>query len=179
MHSAYYFEDLSVGQTWVSTRRTVTESDLVIFAGMTGDYDRLHVDHDYASKSRFKQPLMHGMMGLAWVAGLSTTAPSVHTLALLSVEQWTFLHPVHIGDTVYAKTEVLELSSGGRSAGKVRWKKSLWNQDDQEVQSGVFVALVELAARVPKSHLKARALEQASFRATQNGEGSSQHPATS
>jgi len=157
MNSAYYFEELQVGQTWTSARRTVTESDIVIFAGMTGDYDRAHVDHDYASKSRFKQPLMHGMMGLAWVAGLSTTAPAVQTLALVSVDQWNFLRPVHIGDTVYAVTEVVELAKGGRSAGKVTWRKSLLNQLDEVVQTGVFVSLVELRpklgrGRVPAPH---------------------------
>lgn len=157
MNSAFYFEELQVGQTWTSARRTVTESDIVIFAGMTGDYDRAHVDHDYASKSRFKQPLMHGMMGLAWVAGLSTTAPSVQTLALVSVDQWNFLRPVHIGDTVYALTEVIELAKGGRSAGKVTWRKSLLNQVDEVVQSGIFVSLVELRpklgrGRVPAPH---------------------------
>ncbi len=147
MSSVLYFDDLSVGQKWTSARRTVTESDVVIFAGMTGDFDRAHVDHDYASKSRFKQPLMHGLMGLAWAAGLSTTAPAVRTIALVSIEQWKFLRPVHIGDTVFAVTEVIELSSGGRSAGKVTWKKSLLNLDGEEVQSGLFVSFVELAPR--------------------------------
>jgi 3-hydroxybutyryl-CoA dehydratase len=158
MSSVLYFDDLSVGQKWTSSRRTVTESDVVIFAGMTGDFDRAHVDHDYASKSRFKQPLMHGLMGLAWAAGLSTTAPAVRTLALVSVEQWKFLRPVHIGDTVYAVTEVLELSSGGRSAGKVTWKKTLLTIDGDEVQSGQFVSYVELAPRaargkIPEPHV--------------------------
>ncbi len=154
MNPSYYFEDLSVGQTWTSHRRTVTEADVVIFAGMTGDYDRAHVDHDYASKSRFKQPLMHGMMGLAWAAGLSTTAPSVQTLALVSVDQWKFVRPVHIGDTLSVVTEVLQLASGGRSAGKVTWKKSLINQNQEEVQSGVLTSLVELASRAKPPHLR-------------------------
>lgn len=147
MNSALYFDDLTVGQKWMSARRTVTESDVIIFAGMTGDFDRAHVDHDYASKSRFKQPLMHGLMGLTWAAGLSTTAPAVRTLALVSVDDWKFVRPVHIGDTVCAVTEVLELASGGRSAGKVTWKKSLVNQDGDEVQSGIFVSFVELTPR--------------------------------
>lgn len=150
MNSALYFDDLVVGQKWMSARRTVTESDVVIFAGMTGDFDRAHVDHDYASKSRFKQPLMHGLMGLTWAAGLSTTAPAVRTLALVSVDQWKFVRPVHIGDTVYAVTEVLELASGGRSAGKVTWRKSLLNQNGEEVQSGIFVSLVELTPRATR-----------------------------
>ena len=174
MNSAYYFEELQVGQAWTSARRTVTESDIVIFAGMTGDYDRAHVDHDYASKSRFKQPLMHGMMGLAWVAGLSTTAPAVQTLALVSVDQWNFMRPVHIGDTVYAVTEVVELAKGGRSAGKVTWRKSLLNQHDEVVQTGLFVSLVELRpklgrGRVPAPHqssLTARPIPSGSLAAT-------------
>ena len=154
MNSRYYFDDLQIGQKWVSSRRTVTESDVVIFAGMTGDFDRAHVDHDYASNSRFKQPMMHGMMGMAWAAGLSTTAPAVNTLVLVGVEEWKFLRPVHIGDTVCAVTEVMALESAGRSAGKVTWRKSLLNQHDEEVQAGLFISLVELRPRqkIPKMH---------------------------
>lgn len=154
MQSPLYFEDLAIGQTWNSARRTVTESDVVIFAGMTGDFDRLHVDHEYARDSRFGQPLAHGMMGLAWAAGLSTTAPNVNTLALVEVRGWQFLRPVHVGDTVYARTEIEHLEPAGRSAGRVVWKKSLWNQDGEQVQVGQFVSLVELASRrVPRAHL--------------------------
>lgn len=154
MQSPLYFEDLAIGQRWTSARRTVTESDVVIFAGMTGDYDRLHVDHDYADNSRFGQPLAHGIMGLAWAAGLSTNAPQVNTLALVELRGWKFLKPVHIGDTVCVRTEVSEMESAGRSAGRVTWTKSLINQDGEVVQEGEFVSLVELAKRrVPRSHL--------------------------
>lgn len=153
--SPLYFEDLEIGQAWESARRTVTESDVVIFAGMTGDYDRLHVDHDYAQNSRFGQPLAHGMMGLAWAAGLSTTAPQVNTLALVEVRGWKFLRPVHVGDTVMVRTQVREAERAGRSAGRVVWCKTLVNQQGEEVQQGEFVSLVELRDRkIPRSHLK-------------------------
>lgn len=156
--SPLYFEDLDVGQVWDSARRTVTESDVVIFAGMTGDYDRLHVDHEYAQNSRFGQPLAHGMMGLAWAAGLSTTAPQVNTLALVEVRDWKFLRPVHVGDTVRVRTEVLDAQRAGRSAGRVVWSKTLLNQAGEAVQQGEFVSLVELRDRkVPRSHLKQKA----------------------
>ncbi len=162
MQSPLYFEDLALQQTWDSPRRTVTESDVVIFAGMTGDYDRLHVDHDFAANSRFGQPLAHGIMGLAWAAGLSTTAPSVNTIALAEVKQWQFLRPVHVGDTVFARTKVEQLEPAGRSAGRVTWCKSLINQNNEVVQQGCFVSLVELAKRkVPRSHIKQSTAEPA------------------
>lgn len=153
MNSALFYENLKIGQTWVSPKRTITQADVVIFAGMTGDYDRLHVDHQYANNSRFGQPLAHGMMGMAWAAGLSTTAPAVNTLALASIQDWKFLLPVHIGDTVHVVTEVVTLESAGRSAGRVTWKKSLINQENQTVQAGNFISLVELGSRVPASHI--------------------------
>jgi len=153
MNSALFYENLKIGQSWVSPKRTITQADVVIFAGMTGDYDRLHVDHHYANSSRFGQPLAHGMMGMAWAAGLSTTAPSVNTLALVGVEGWKFLLPVHIGDTVHVVTEVMLLESAGRNAGRVTWKKCLINQENEVVQMGNFVSLVELGSRVPAAHL--------------------------
>lgn len=162
MPSALYFEDLQIGQAWDSPRRTVTQSDVVIFAGMTGDYDRLHVDHDFAENSRFGQVLAHGIMGLAWAAGLSSTAPAVSTMALVAVNSWRFLLPVVVGDTLWVQTEVLALEKGGRSAGRVIWRKSVKNQRNETVQSGDFTSLVELASRVPRSHLPSPASNSSS-----------------
>ena len=83
MVSPLYFEDISVGQTWTSPRRTVTEADVVNFATTTGDFNPLHVDYDYAANTPYRQPIAHGLLGLAWVAGLGSYFPHMNTVACL------------------------------------------------------------------------------------------------
>ena len=101
MDAPLYFEDLETGQVWVSPRRTVTESDVIQFATMTGDFNPLHVDYDFASKSHYRQPIAHGLLGLSWVAGLGAYFPNVQTLAFTAVRDWDFCRPLFFGDTVY------------------------------------------------------------------------------
>lgn len=136
------FEDVSVGDQWRSRHRTLTETDIVNFACMTGDFDPLHVDHEHAAESHFRRPIAHGLLGMAWVAGLGSHSPLVETLAFLGIENWEFRRPMYVGDTVYVVTDVLSKSESGRKNGCVRWHRTLCNQHDQIVQEGVFRTLV-------------------------------------
>lgn len=144
MESPLFFDDIVVGRTWVSPRRTVTEADVVQFATMTGDFNPLHVDYEFASKSHYRQPIAHGLLGLSWVAGLGSYFPSVNTLAFTAVRNWEFSRPLYFGDTVYVETTCLDKVASGRRAGKVVWTRKLINQDDQVVQQGEFETLVAL-----------------------------------
>jgi acyl dehydratase len=146
MTSPLHFESLNVGDRWQSQGRTVTETDVVNFAGLTGDYDPLHVDHEFARQTPFGRPLAHGLLGLSLVAGLASQCPRVSTLALLAIQSWEFLKPVFIGDTLHVVTQVLEKRPHGNRSGRVTWQKQLVNQDAQVVQSGVFETLVASAA---------------------------------
>jgi acyl dehydratase len=143
-----YYEDLSPGERWTSRARTITESDVVGFAGLTGDFDPLHVDHEFAKETPFGKPIAHGLLGLSLVAGLASQCPAVRTLAFSAVRQWQFLAPVFIGDTVHAVTEVVDKQPSGRRSGRVIWNRQLVNQQGQVVQSGVFETLI--AVRNPK-----------------------------
>jgi 3-hydroxybutyryl-CoA dehydratase len=145
MNQLLYFEHLRVGDVWASPRRTITETDVVNFAGMSGDYDPLHMDHEFARQTPYRRPIAHGLLGLSLVAGLSSTAPQVRTLAFVSVQNWEFRQPMFIGDTVHVVTEVLEKRPGGRRCGNVVWKRQLVNQSDSVIQSGTFETLVALA----------------------------------
>ena len=144
MDSPLFFEDISEGQSWVSPRRTVTEADVVNFATMTGDFNPLHVDFDFASKTHYRQPIAHGLLGLAWVAGLGSYFPSVNTLAFTAVRNWEFLRPIYFGDTVFVVTTCLEKSPSGRRTGKVIWDRKLLNQREEVVQQGTFETLVAI-----------------------------------
>ena len=154
MESSLYFDDILVGRVWVSPRRTITEADVIQFATMTGDFNPLHVDYDFASKSHYRQPIAHGLLGLSWVAGLGSYFPSVHTLAFTAVRNWEFSRPMFFGDTVFVETTCLEKSPSGRRSGKVVWHRKLINQSDQVVQQGAFETLVAIKTGVPSSRLE-------------------------
>jgi acyl dehydratase len=149
MDDLLVFDDLRLGDHWESPARTMTETDIVNFAGLTGDFNPLHVDHEFARNTPFGRPIAHGLLGLAWVAGLGSTAPRPNTVALVGIRDWKFLKPVYVGDTLYVVTEVVGKQAKGRRAGQVAWKRSLVNQHGDTVQEGFIDTLVALR-RAPR-----------------------------
>lgn len=139
-----FFEDLEVGQRWQSRGRTITEADVINFAGITGDYDPLHVDHEFVKRTPYGRPIAHGLLGLSFLAGLSSQCPAVSTLAFAAVRDWEFQSPIYVGDTVHAVTEIADVEKNGRRSGRVVWKRRLVNQHGDTVQSGTFETLVAL-----------------------------------
>lgn len=142
MSEPLYFDDLKVGDRWTSRARTILESDVANFAGLTGDYDPLHVDREFAKQTPFGRPIAHGLMGLSFVAGLGSHFPMVHTVAFVAVRNWEFLRPAYVGDTVHAVNEVQELRDSGRRRGNVLWQRRLVNQRGEIVQQGIFETIV-------------------------------------
>lgn len=137
------FHDLAVDDEWESPRRTVTEADVVAFAGLSGDFNPLHMDHDAASRGPFGKPVAHGLLGLAMVSGLASHAPLVDTLAFLAILEWKFLEPIAFGDTVHVLTRVAHLESRARGRrGVVTWHRRLVNQRGVTVQEGTTQTLV-------------------------------------
>lgn len=141
------FEDVNVGDVWHSPTRTVTETDVVNFAGMTGDYNPLHVDHEFARSTPFGKPIAHGLLGLSLVAGLGSFSPWIQTAAFLRIVEWKFARPLYIGDTVRVRTEVLGKQPKGRRHGLVTWQRELINQMGEVVQAGTFETLVKVAVQ--------------------------------
>ena len=137
------FEDLVVGDEWESPRRTVTETDVVRFAGLSGDFNPLHTDHSATESNPFGRPVAHGLLGLAIASGLMSQAPRVDTLAFLAILEWTFHRPILFGDTIHALSQVAELrphASGRR--GVVTWHRRIINQSGRVVQEGRTQTLV-------------------------------------
>jgi 3-hydroxybutyryl-CoA dehydratase len=109
-----YFEDLSEGMS-ASFSRTVTESDIVLFAGVSGDMNPVHLDAEYAEKTVFKGRIAHGMLSAAFISTvLGTKLPGPGTVYL--AQSLKFKAPVRIGDTVTATCEVVALDSEKKRA---------------------------------------------------------------
>ena len=142
-----YFDDLEVGQQWESAGRTVTQADIVNFAGLSGDFNPIHMDHEFAKTTPFHQPIAHGLLVFAIASGLSVTNPLVRTIAFLSIRDWQFKGPIFIGDTIRVLSKVLEKEAGARGRrGTVTWQRQLINQEGKVVQEGIALTLVESRA---------------------------------
>lgn len=137
------YDDLEIGDEWESPGRTITETDVVLFAGLSGDYNPLHVDHEAARSATFGRPVAHGLLGFAVATGLASHAPGVDTLAFLAIVEWKFLQPIGFGDTirVVSKVEGKEPQARGRR-GVITWHRRILNQNGQVVQEGRTQTLV-------------------------------------
>ena len=139
-----YFDDVEVGQHWDSLGRTVTEADIVNFAGLSGDFNPIHVDHEFAKTTPFRRPIAHGLLVLGIGSGLGTMAPPMRTLAFLALREWHFRAAVFIGDTIRIRTKVLNKEERARGRrGVITWQRQVLNQEDKVVQEGVTETLVE------------------------------------
>ena len=146
-YASFYlgFDELAVGQEWESSGRTVTESDIVAFAGFSGDYNPIHMDHEYAKTTPFRRPIAHGFGVFSLASGLGVQTPPTRVIALLGVRDWSFRLPVYAGDTVRVRSRVAELTARGRGKrGEVVWYRAIINQDGKVVQDGHIMTLVEV-----------------------------------
>jgi len=140
-----YYEDLVVGMRFEAPRRTVTEADLVRFAGVSGDFNPLHTDEEFAKTTLFGRRVAHGTLVLAISQGLRQAAGHFHgtLMALLEIRAWRFLKPVFIGDTVGVVTEVGELRTTAQpDRGIVVQRIQVTNQRREVVQDGELVSLI-------------------------------------
>ena len=153
-----YFDDLEVGQEWTSGARTITDADIVNFAGFSGDFNPIHIDHEFAKTTPFRRPIAHGFGVFCIASGLGISSPPVRTIAMLRVNVWTFTLPVFIGDTIHNVTRVKEKTVRGRGRrGEVVWYRAIVNQDGKVVQDGEVVTLIE--CRTPAREAADRAAQ--------------------
>ncbi|VTS04738.1 MaoC family dehydratase [Tuwongella immobilis] len=139
-----YYDDLAIGQQWESFGRTLTESDIVNFAGISGDFNPIHVDHEFAKSTPFRRPIAHGLLVFSIASGLGVQSPPVRTMAFLRVLEWVFHEPVFIGDTLRIRNRILEVTERGRGRrAEILWHREILNQAGKVVQSGRLVTLVE------------------------------------
>ena len=142
---ALHYEDVEVGFRFETAARTVTEADLVLFAGLSGDFNPLHSDAVFAEASIYGERIAQGVLTLALTTGLRqrTGLFDGTLMGLLEVRSWRFLKPVVIGDTIRAVNEVIELRETSRpDRGVMTQRVDVLNQRGETVQQGELVALL-------------------------------------
>lgn len=138
-----YFEDVELNKTYSSQGRTITETDIVNFAGLSGDYNPLHMDAEFAKKNMFEKRIAHGLLGLSISSGLQTDEPQIHILAFMELG-WKFKRPIFIGDTVHLESKTIQKTDGRRpDQGVIIVERKLINQDGKVTQEGTFQLLVQ------------------------------------
>lgn len=140
-----YFEEFEIGQKVVSAGRTVTESDVVTFAGLSGDYNQIHTDQEYSQKAGFGQRVAHGLLGLSIATGLAVQTGVIEgtVIAFMEIGNWRFSKPVFFGDTIHVELEVTEVKEMRRlNGGAVTLAVRVINQRDENVMKGDWKMLV-------------------------------------
>lgn len=142
--SGFHFEDLEIGQEFTSPGRTVTEADIVIFAGLSGDYNVLHTDAEHMKSSIFGERIAHGLLGLGIQQGLASRGEPAAAHGLLRSLKWKFKGPIKIGDTVHVLSRIAAKTDGPDAGrGLVTVERRLLNQRGEVVQEGETEHLVE------------------------------------
>jgi len=140
-----YFEEFEIGDVIETPPRTITETDVVLFAGLSGDYNQLHTDAEFGKETPFGERIAHGLLVLSIVSGLATRPGFVEgTILAFRGLEWKFSRPVKFNDTIHARFEVKEKKRTPRlGGGIVTLKVSVVNQRDELVQKGTWSAIIK------------------------------------
>jgi len=130
-----YFEDFAVGHKTITRSRTITESDIVNFAGLSGDFIELHMSEEWSRKGPFGKRIAHGLLVLSVSSGLTVqlgqTTDTV--IAFYGIDRLRFTKPTFIGDTVHVEKEVLSAERKGTDRGVITFKTEVLNQNGEPV----------------------------------------------
>lgn len=143
-----YYDELAVGDHGATRGRTVTETDIVNWCALTGDWFLLHSDKEYAEASMFGQRIAPGMMILAFSGGLGVPPDSRTILANYGSDQVRYPRATFIGDTVHLEMEVVERKERDDRSGIVDFRWDMVNQNDETVcASRLRVLMAKSGAR--------------------------------
>lgn len=140
-----YFEEFEVGQRFYSTGRTISESDIVAFAGISGDYNQIHTDAQFAGSTPYGQRIAHGLLVTSVASGLIAQSGLIEgtVLAFREINNWKFTKPTFIGDTVHVEVDVQGKKVLRRlGGGAVEIAISVKNQNDEIVMKGLWTVLI-------------------------------------
>lgn len=140
-----YFEDFEIGEEAVTAGRTITETDIVNFAGLTGDWNEIHTNKELAERSLFKQRIAHGALVFSVATGLSVrlgqTADTV--IAFYGLDRLRFVKPTFIGDTIHVRQKIESKSERDPTSGIVTILNEVINQREEVVVSYTAKVLIK------------------------------------
>lgn len=139
-----YYDEFKVGDEFISPARTITEADIVMFAGLSGDYNPLHTDEEFGKKTQFGKRIAHGLLGLSISSGLTqrTGVTDGTVVAFLGLE-WKFLAPIFIGDTIHVKQIIASMRETKKpDRGIIAFDTKVINQTGAVVQEGVRTVMI-------------------------------------
>lgn len=130
-----YFEDFALDSVNTSRSRTVTETDIVNFAGISGDFVELHMSETYAAKGPFGRRIAHGTLVFSIAVGLGVQMNQVYdtVIAFYGVDRLRFTGPVFIGDTIHVVSKVISKQAKEPGRGVVTFETSVLNQNGELV----------------------------------------------
>ncbi len=149
--ASLYFEDLETGDTFETPARTVTEADVVNFAGLSGDFHALHMDETYASGTPHGRRIAHGLLVVSISSGLVSRLPLMRllertTIGLAGIE-CRFVKPTFIGDTIRVTLTIAGKTPGRRpDRGTLDMRRTALNQDGEPVMEGTWKMVVRTRA---------------------------------
>ena len=138
-------KNLKSDRLFISSSRTITESDIVSFAGLSGDYNQIHTDVEFSKTTPFGQRVAHGLLVTSIASGLIAQSGLLEgtVIAFREINNWKFTRPTFIGDTVHVVTEVIGTKALRRlGGGAVVILVDVKNQNDETVMKGKWTALM-------------------------------------
>jgi 3-hydroxybutyryl-CoA dehydratase len=140
-----FYEEFSIGDKVTTAGRTITETDVVNFAGLSGDYNQIHTDAHYAAQYDFGQRIAHGLLVQSIASGLAVQTGFIEGTVMAFRElDCKFSLPTFIGDTIHVELEIVETKPLRRlGGGSITMKYNVVNQDGKAVQRGNWVMLVK------------------------------------
>jgi len=145
-----FFDEWVEGEEYVTPSRTLTETDVVMFAAMTGDYNELHTSEEFMRNSQFGKRIVHGLLGLAISHGLLSRTGFLEgaAIAFLEIDSWKFEAPLFFGDTIRVKIKVTEKkpSKSKPDRGIVKLFLEIVKQDGTVAQSGFKTIMIKRAS---------------------------------
>ena len=145
-----WFEEFEIGQQIITPGRTITESDIVSFAGLSGDYNQIHTDAEFSSNTPFGKRVAHGLLVLSIASGLAMRTGVLEgtVIAFREINNWKFSLPIYIGDTIHVELKIVETKPFPRlGGGLITIELSVKNQQNDVTMKGTWTALV--ASKTP------------------------------
>ena len=142
------FDELACGWTITTPGRTITESDLMLFAGLTGDYSELHTNEEFAKGTLYGRRIVHGALVFGLSVGLTTRTKALDDsmIAFVRVDNLRFTRPVFIGDTIHVVKKLIAVEPRGAAQGLIGFDTRVVNQNRQTVAAYIDRLLVKRGA---------------------------------